>query len=294
MNKSTKWALSGAVYLALVVGGYSLYQSFAPQPEAAQPSDHQAAQPGAGHSDAAPGEETHGEGQQHADASHGDAAHGGHPPGTPADSTAALSYQNGQFSITIRDKAGKPVEDFQINHEKLNHLIVVSDDLQKYYHLHPEYQGKGTFTLPFPLADGEYRAFVDVKPTNISYAVTPIPVQVGAVDAHGHHEPLVPDTTFSKTVDGRKVTMEPSSLKAGVPVTLRFTIHDGTPEKYLGALGHVVILNQTADQYVHVHPLSETETAFETQFSKPGLYKIWAEFKLDGKVHTYPFVVEIK
>ncbi|MFY0544129.1 hypothetical protein [Brevibacillus sp. H7] len=282
MNKTARWALSGAVYLALVVGGYSLYQGVWAQPEPAHPAEPQAAQP---HEDAAHGNDTHGE-----------AAHGGHEPGTAADTQASLSYENGQFSIAIRDASGKPVEDFQVNHEKLNHLIVVSEDLQEYYHLHPEYQGKGTFTLSYPLKEGAYKAFVDVKPVNASYAVTPLSLQVGEAHSHEQHEPLRPDNQLTKTVEGRKVTMEmePSSLQAGVPVTLRFTIHDGTPEKYLGALGHVVILNETADQYVHVHPVSETETAFETQFSQPGKYKIWAEFKLNGKVHTYPFVVEVK
>jgi hypothetical protein len=275
MKKPMKWALSGAIYLALVIGGYSLYQAVSPAPEPV----HQMDEPHA---------------TQSLD-THGEAAHG-HEPGTAAgvQSQASVTYDNKQITIAIRDVSGKPVEDFQVNHEKLLHLIVVSEDLQQYYHLHPEYQGKGTFTLPFPLKDGAYKAFVDVKPKNTSYAVTPILLQVGQARSHEQHGSLVPDPSFSKTVDGRKVTMEPSSLKAGVPVTLRFVIHDGTPEPYLGALGHVVILNETADQYVHVHPLSETETAFETQFSQPGVYKIWGEFKLNGKVHTYPFVVELK
>jgi len=283
MNKTTKWAAAGVLYVALVVGGYSLYQ--AGIPEAEQAPTHQPEQSHA--NEPAPHAEQPG--------THQESAHGHEPgPATGAQAQATVAYDDNIFTIAVRDASGKPVEDLQINHEKLMHLIVVSDDLQQYYHLHPENQGKGTFRLAFPLQEGSYKAFVDVKPANLRYVVNPIPVEVG--QGHGHDQPhaLVPDTSFTKTVDGRKVTMKPTSMKAGVPVTLRFEIHNGTPEPYLGALGHVVILNQEADRYVHVHPLSETETAFETQFSQPGLYKIWAEFKMNGKVHTYPFVVDVK
>jgi hypothetical protein len=43
-----------------------------------------------------------------------------------------------------------------------------------------------------------------------------------------------------------------------------------------------------------VHPTSEEKTLFETKFDKPGIYKVWGEFKFDGKVGSYPFVIEVK
>jgi hypothetical protein len=274
MKPTWKWALSAVIILVLVVGGYFLFPALSPaQPVQPSHAGQQGEAPHGGH-------DAHGGGHQQ--------------PSGEADARAAVTYENGQFTVSVTDESGKPVQEFEVNHEKLNHLIVVSEDLEQYYHLHPEYKGNGTFTLPFPLAEGTYKTFVDVKPKNLEYAVTPISIQVGQAHAHDRHKPLVPDTRFTKTVDGYKVTMHPSSLQAGQPVTLAFTVHDASPEPYLGALGHVVILDETADHYVHVHPLSETETRFDTQFNRPGLYKIWAEFQLKGKVVTYPFVVEVK
>ena len=64
---------------------------------------------------------------------------------------------------------GKPIEDFDISHEKLLHLIIVSKDLSYFNHVHPEYKGKGVFEIinEFP-AGGEYRLAADFKPADAS------------------------------------------------------------------------------------------------------------------------------
>ncbi|MFF2447786.1 hypothetical protein ACFVSW_11865 [Neobacillus sp. NPDC058068] len=59
-------------------------------------------------------------------------------------------------------------------------------------------------------------------------------------------------------------------------------------------MGHVVILNEYGKEFLHVHPSNENKPTFETSFDKPGIYKIWAEFKQNGKVRAFPFVFEIK
>lgn len=50
-----------------------------------------------------------------------------------------------------------PVEPFQINHEKLLHLIVIVRDLSYFNHIHQEYKGESVFEIEnaFP-ADGDY------------------------------------------------------------------------------------------------------------------------------------------
>src|SRR5262249_18358262 len=42
---------------------------------------------------------------------------------------------------------GRPLVDFEINHEKKNHVIVVSEDLETYAHIHPELARGGTFSI---------------------------------------------------------------------------------------------------------------------------------------------------
>jgi hypothetical protein len=47
-------------------------------------------------------------------------------------------------------------------------------------------------------------------------------------------------------------------------------------------------------QWYEVHPKNEQDPIFETQFDQPGRYKIWADFKQEGKVRVFSYVIEIK
>ncbi|USK67050.1 hypothetical protein [Peribacillus frigoritolerans] len=77
-------------------------------------------------------------------------------------------------------------------------------------------------------------------------------------------------------------------------ISLNFNIKNATTEPYLGALGHVVIIDENVENFIHVHPISDKSTEFQTHFDKPGLYKLWAEFKFDGEVIVYPYVMKVR
>ena len=47
-------------------------------------------------------------------------------------------------------------------HEK-EHFVLVSNDMEKYYHLHPQ-KHEGLFIINQQLEPGTYQAFVDVTP----------------------------------------------------------------------------------------------------------------------------------
>jgi hypothetical protein len=71
-----------------------------------------------------------------------------------------------KLTILTQDTQGKGVTKFDAFQEKLIHLIVVSDDLQVFQHLHPKYQGNGLFTIDVTLpSPGPYRTHL------ISFAV---------------------------------------------------------------------------------------------------------------------------
>lgn len=85
-----------------------------------------------------------------------------------------------------------------------------------------------------------------------------------------------------------------NTQKVNEPVTLSFELDQTNLQPYLGAIGHNVILNKEATDYIHVHPANDNEPIFETQFEQAGTYKIWAECKQNGIVRAFPFGVEIK
>lgn len=292
-----KWGIAAVLYLAVVIGGYSVYAEWFADEK--QPESH-------GHNQSASYESSksqeksapHGESQGHSDQGEVNKSSHQHGSGAAHEGSSEVSVfvqsDQDELKIFLKDKSANPVEDLEVNHEKLLHLIVVDDQLHKYYHLHPEQTGKGEFTIGNNLPDGFYKAFVDIKPKNLAYHAAPVPFIVGNPGMSTHNHGLQPDETLSKNVDGENVKLTMSSFKANEPVTLTFDLDKTNLTPYLGAMGHVVILDENAQNFLHVHPANDKDTVFETQFEKPGIYKIWAEFKQNGKVRAFSFVVEIK
>lgn len=205
--------------------------------------------------------------------------------------------------IRITDAAGQAVKEFELNHEKKMHLIVVSQDLSYFSHIHPEYRGEGEFAVgtTFPNG-GAYKVFADFVPKGGSNTTLGEWVNVGG-ETKGA-ETIEADSTRTKVVDGKEIELAMSGAKANEEVKLSFNIVDARTkegvrdlEPYLGAVGHVVILSDDAEQYLHVHPIDETATGpkaeFMTTFPQSGTYKIWGQFQQDGKVFTVPFVVDV-
>jgi hypothetical protein len=68
-------------------------------------------------------------------------------------------------------------------------------------------------------------------------------------------------------------------------------------EPYLGALGHLMVVHQDGETFVHCHPderAPATEPGvirFLARFPKPGLYRGWGQFQRAGRVITTDFVL---
>lgn len=261
VNLMKKWALAAIIYLLVVIAGYTVYTKFfektnAPKVEASEHHEHQ---------------EQKQEGQV----------------------LSQFHYEDGSIHIRLTDLSNNPIP-LEVNHEKLLHLIIVDESLNQYTHLHPTKVSEGEFTVEKTLSNGKYKAFIDIKPKGLDYSIKPIPFEVGNSDEGSQTNHIVSDSSLTKTVEGKTVKLKMSSTKPNEPITLSFELDQSNLEPYLGAMGHVVILDKKANHFLHVHPEREDQPVFVTQFEKEGIYKIWAEFKQENKVRVFPFVVEIK
>ncbi|XEC97355.1 hypothetical protein AB6A23_12835 [Paenibacillus tarimensis] len=213
------------------------------------------------------------------------------------------SEQDTKLRIQVETSDGSPIEDFDISHEKKLHLIVVNKDLSYFNHIHPEPKAEGAFEIMtrFP-AGGEYKLFADFVPTGAAAMTKSEWIKVEGEAAAA--VPIQPDDNLTKSVDGKEVTLSEEQFTAGEEATLTFTIKDGKTkdpitnlQQYLGAVGHVVILTEDAEQYLHVHPMEEKATGpdavFMTTFPKSGVYKIWGQFQHENNVFTVPFVIQV-
>ncbi|WP_027409836.1 hypothetical protein [Anoxybacteroides tepidamans] len=217
--------------------------------------------------------------------------------------TSLKSHEPTKLTIQVSDKGGKPIQNFEIQHEKLMHLIVVSEDLSYFEHLHPEYKGNGSFTtaITFP-SGGKYKLYADYVPKGGSKVVKNYTVEVQGAKAKT--VALKPDKNLTKVVAGKEITLSFDKLKAGREATLTFHFKDKKTGKsitnlqpYLGAVGHVVIIREHSYDYLHVHPMDEQakgpDAVFMVQFPKNGIYQIWAQFQHEGNVITVPFTVKV-
>lgn len=290
-----KWIGSALVYLLVVIGGYAAYSFYAGGDEAQNEGGHGAHQKEEEHGEHGKEEDhddDHGDHEEGNGDDHGD--HGAHEGDATSEVEADVQLDGEELTITLKDLDGNPMDALDVSHEKLMHLIVISADLEVFQHLHPEKVSEGVFKAKADLEEGMYQAFVDIKPSELKYVNEPHPVMVGEhaghEDAHVH---LDPDSEWTKEQGGFQVTLDVDNFSVKENVVLSFDIEGAEPENYLGALGHVVVVDEGLDEFIHVHPREGTEPVFEAHFSKPGMYKLWAEFKLDGKVYAFPYVLEI-
>ncbi|MDQ3255784.1 MAG: cupredoxin domain-containing protein [Acidobacteriota bacterium] len=172
------------------------------------------------------------------------------------------------LSFIVKDaKGGAMVRDLQIVHEKPMHLLMVSNDLAEFNHLHPVPQGDGSFKVTHTFTDGgAYKLYADFTPPNASQVVERLDVNV-AGDAPRERTALVADKTTTKNVDGLRVRVRPDKpLRAGEELMLNFTVADaltGKPvtdlQPYLGALAHFVIISEDTTDFLHAHPMTKEE-----------------------------------
>lgn len=242
--------------------------------------------------------------------------HGGHsqPRGNEINTQAKLTIPKNiktktpvLLVIDIQDKNGKAIANFDIFKQQIMHLIVVSDDLQIFQHIHPKYQQNGRFTVQtiFPQS-GRYTLFSDYKPAGkieqVSVLKTQLPGKISSV-------PKI-DLNLDKTFGDTQVNLSFSSpkLKAGKEVTLSFNLKQKSNNQpitdlqpVLGELGHLVILRKSSQltkaDYIHAHPLKNTPSGkvdFMATFPQPGKYKLWGQFNRNGKIVTADFWVNVE
>jgi len=198
-----------------------------------------------------------------------------------------------RFSIVGSD--GRPVRDFEVEHEKRMHFIVVRRDGQGFQHLHPELGDDGVWHVELTLPSaGSYRVFADFKHDDEAQTLA----ADLAVDGEADYAPLPAPATSAGTGDGYHVRLDAGALRAGRESELRFTVtRGGEPvrtEPYLGAGGHLVALRQGDLAYLHVHPEGHgAAVSFMTEFPSEGRYRLYLQFKHEGRVHTAEFTQEV-
>ena len=240
---------------------------------------------------------------------HGSSHHGGHAePSGLSNSAEGLTLKTawrpeddkgrvGTLELRILDSDDQTVRDFDEQHDRAMHLMVVRRDLTHYRHLHPSLGVDGTWSAPLTFAEGgAYRVFAD-------FATAGRGLTLGTdLELPGPYEPApLPAPGGVERTGGYEVRLDTEIHAEGV-ASLVFSIsregrgvHDLEP--YLGALGHLVALREGDLAFLHVHPESDVGSgpriAFRAAFPSEGRYRLFLQFAHGGGVRTAAFTVEI-
>jgi hypothetical protein len=198
-----------------------------------------------------------------------------------------------RLRFRIVGEGGRPVRDFDVEHTKRMHVIVVRRDLTGFQHLHPAMAADGTWSVPVRLdAAGSHRMFADFSHEGQATTLAADLRVDGAADLR----PLPAPTATAVSEGGYDVRLDAASPRAGRAAELRFTVtRDGRPvdvEPYLGAGGHLVALREGDLAFLHVHP-DEHGLGFAATFPTEGRYRLFLQFKVDGRVQTAAFTLEV-
>ncbi|MBK9096575.1 MAG: hypothetical protein IPM14_00365 [bacterium] len=204
------------------------------------------------------------------------------------------------FSPRIKDDESNIIK-LETFHEKEAHVIIVSDDLEDFSHLHPVNEGNGNYSVEINLPFGEkYEMFIEYKPMGSDKIIERFDLNVEgrekskAVFKNENH--------FFKDQSVSVILQNAEDLFSGKEIHLPVVIlKDGKElnaakfDNYLGEKAHAVLIRIANFDFQHVHPMvMNNQLNLHMNIDKIGYYRLWLQFQIDGTLHTADFVLEVK
>lgn len=206
----------------------------------------------------------------------------------------AGSAMNLQFVIR-NNQSGEVQKSFEEVHEADLHLIVVSEGLHEYQHVHPVMDENGFWsqelTLPY---GGRYLVFAEGRSENGDFVAKTEFSLEGSPEPQTEHQ-----LSALSNINGVRAEITQGTrlvLSDHAHVDVKLTPGEGW-EPYLGVAGHLVLISEDGTDYIHAHPkgpMSGGVTVFDAHFHGAGIYRAWAQFKRDGQVVTFPFTITVQ
>ena len=217
------------------------------------------------------------------------------------------------LTIELKDEKNDPLINLEISHERILHVIIVSEDFSVFNHIHPEDSGplspetleKAAFNVAyaFPKA-GRYHLILDFKHEDHEIS------KMTFLDVPGKIQPIVilKDLSREKTFNGYRValTSTPEKIVSGEEIHFKYQVEkDGKAvndmEPYLGAPMHLAVFSLDFSYFLHTHgtlpsaglPLKFIKSAFaheEEPIKLPTRSALPSAFGSDIEAHiTFPW-----
>jgi hypothetical protein len=223
-----------------------------------------------------------------------------------------------RLDFFVNQKPGSvPVTDLEIEHEKPMHVIGVRNDMEEFFHVHPQsapsapsfFSAAHVFAKP-----GFYKIWSEVKHEGINHAFGHPEIAV-----EGAGERYKKEIFFGRSVivsnNYQALLHYDEPVVKGKTASLHFEIRDlfgreAMREPYLGADMHLALIRDNLKQFIHTHPVNDAidgdhhatiipavlahgveekaadgerkEIAFNVVFPEAGTYKAFAQFRPRG------------
>ncbi|HTV91532.1 MAG TPA: hypothetical protein VMG98_02320 [Verrucomicrobiae bacterium] len=218
---------------------------------------------------------------------------------------------------------GKTLQHYDIDMTKVLHMIVVSDDLTDFQHIHPVLHANGHFTIDLYAKErGLYHVYIDGIPHDLGRTVFRFDIPVGS--ATPARTRRINPAGSTQRAGPYTVTLDPVSVPFGEIATISVSItKDGKLaddlHPYLGMTSHGVFIGTRDLAYMHGHGMTEQmldatsedcgdslmqsmtpmppgepftgDFAFEILAPNAQQYDFWMQFIGGGTLYTVPFLV---
>jgi hypothetical protein len=217
--------------------------------------------------------------------------------------------QKARVRFFVRDpRSLATVKRFDLVHERVFHLFVISQDLEYFTHIHPALRSNGSLDVDIELPRaGVYQLIADFLPEGGSPQLLQKTIVTAGYTGPLLAPPALERDTDDKTVGGARVKLTMPEPIAGREQLVTFDLEDAATarplhdlEPYLGAVGHLLLVSADLSIASHSHPVAEISSAggptvvFQMMFPRAGEYRMWVQFQRHGEVLTAAFTVPVK
>jgi hypothetical protein len=186
-------------------------------------------------------------------------------------------------------------------HEKEAHIIIVSDDLEYFMHVHPENDRNGKYSVKINLPfGGKYELFIEYKPKGSNKITERFNLLVEGTEKS---KAVFKSESFAFEAQNLSVMLRPAEdLLSGKEIQIPVAIlKDGKDlnaanfDNYLGEKAHAVLIGITNFDFLHVLPMVvNNQLNLHMNIVKSGYYRLWLQFQIDGKLFAADFVLYAK
>lgn len=185
------------------------------------------------------------------------------------------------------------VTEFEWVHGAYLHVVMVTPDLSRFEHVHPEIGDDGTWLVTAP-DDGEWHVVMESTPGGASSPV----IVTSHFDGTASATALPPSSSTASvaTASGIELVVDLRTTETGLQFAV--TTADGSAatglEAYLEQPAHLVAFRADDLAYVHLHPTSDIGDpviTYDGVLPAGATYRLFLQFAVDGEVLTVPYTV---